>query len=90
MAADAQLEAENALGHAAQAERNASEIRQLNRELLERMRNLEHQSHGHVQKGPQPRPMSLVRHARREGMSTYEPKAPSSDPAREAYLDGTG
>ena len=47
-AVDDQLEAENALERAAQAEKTASEIRQSKRKLLERMRNLERQVHGHV------------------------------------------
>ena len=83
-AADAQLEAEAALERAAQAERTASEIRQSNRELLERMRNLERQVLGHAQTGTQPRPMSLARQARREGRSIYEPETPISESTREA------
>ena len=56
-AADAQLEAEAALERAAQTEKNASEIGHSNRELLERMRNLERQAHGNAQMGTQSRPM---------------------------------
>ena len=82
--ADAQLEAEAALERAAQAERTASEIRQSNRELLERMRNLERQVLSHAQTGTQPRPMSLARRARREGRSIYEPETPISESTREA------
>ena len=74
--ADAQLEAEAALECAAQAERITSEIPQSNRELLERMRNLEHHIYGHVQTGTQPRPISLARQAKLEEWSTYEPQAP--------------
>lgn len=83
-AVDAQLEAEAALDRAARAERTANEIRQSNRELLERMRNLERQVLGHAQAGTQPRPMSLARRARREGRSTYEPLTPRTEPTREA------
>ena len=83
-AADAQLEAEADLERAAQAEKTASEIRQSNRELLERMRNLERQVHGNAQMGTQPRPMSLAHRARRDGRPTYEPRTPSSEPTREA------
>ena len=83
-AADAQLEAEAALDRAARAERTASEIRQSNHELLERMRNLERQVLGHAQTGTQPRPMSLARRERREGRSTYDPLTPRAEPTREA------
>jgi hypothetical protein len=48
------------------------------------MRNLERQVLGHAQAGTQPRPMSLVRRARREGRSTYEPLTPRTEPTREA------
>ena len=74
--ADAQLEAEAALGSATQADKTASEIRQSNRELLERMRKLERQVHGNAQTGAQPRPMSLVRRAIREKRSNYESRTP--------------
>uniref|UniRef100_A0AAV1VM20 Uncharacterized protein n=1 Tax=Peronospora matthiolae TaxID=2874970 RepID=A0AAV1VM20_9STRA len=83
-AVDAQLEAEAALDLAARAERAANEIRQSNRELLERMRNLERQVLGHAQTGTQLRPMSLGRRARREGRSTYDPLTPRTEPTREA------
>uniref|UniRef100_M4BT11 Uncharacterized protein n=1 Tax=Hyaloperonospora arabidopsidis (strain Emoy2) TaxID=559515 RepID=M4BT11_HYAAE len=82
-AADSQLEAEAALERAAQAEKTASEICQSNRELLERMRNLEYQVHGNAQMGTQPRLMSLARRARRDGRPTYEPRTPSSEPTCE-------
>ena len=83
-AADAQLEAEAALERAAQAEKTASEIRQSNLEMLERMRNLERQVNGNAQMGTQPRPMSLAHRARRDGRPTHEPRTPSSEPTREA------
>uniref|UniRef100_A0AAV1UTH2 Uncharacterized protein n=1 Tax=Peronospora matthiolae TaxID=2874970 RepID=A0AAV1UTH2_9STRA len=57
----AQLEAETASECAARAERTASYIRQSNRELLERMRNLECQVLGHAHTGTQPRPIFLAR-----------------------------
>uniref|UniRef100_M4C4U4 Uncharacterized protein n=1 Tax=Hyaloperonospora arabidopsidis (strain Emoy2) TaxID=559515 RepID=M4C4U4_HYAAE len=83
-APDTQLEAEAALERAAQAENTASEIRQSNRELLERMRNLERQVHGNAQMGTQPRLMALARQERRDGRPTYETRTPLSEPTREA------
>ena len=50
-AADAQLEAEAAYERAEKTERTAIESRQSNRDLLERLRNLEHRSIGHAQAG---------------------------------------
>ena len=71
-AADAQLEAEAALQCPEKLKRSANEIRRSNRELLERMRNLECQVLGFAQTRMQPRPMSSARQARREG-TIYEP-----------------
>uniref|UniRef100_A0AAV1U5I4 Uncharacterized protein n=1 Tax=Peronospora matthiolae TaxID=2874970 RepID=A0AAV1U5I4_9STRA len=81
---DAQLDDGAALVRAARAEITASEIRQSNRELLERMRNLERQVLGHAHTGTQPRSMSLERRARLEGRSNFEPLFPRTDPTREA------
>ena len=50
-AADAQLEPEAAHERAEKAERAANEIRQSNRELIKRLRNLERQVLGHAQSG---------------------------------------
>uniref|UniRef100_M4B8C5 Uncharacterized protein n=1 Tax=Hyaloperonospora arabidopsidis (strain Emoy2) TaxID=559515 RepID=M4B8C5_HYAAE len=83
-ATNTQLEAETALERAAQEKKTASEIRQSNLEMLERMRNLERQVNGNAQMGTQPRPMSLARRAGRDGRPTYEPRTPSSEPTREA------
>ena len=60
-AVDAQLEAKTAHERAVKAERTAIEIRQSSSELLERLRNLEHQVLGHAQASAQPRPMSSMR-----------------------------
>uniref|UniRef100_A0AAV1VA48 Uncharacterized protein n=1 Tax=Peronospora matthiolae TaxID=2874970 RepID=A0AAV1VA48_9STRA len=88
-AVDAQLEAEAATERAARDERTASEIRQSNRKMLERMRNLKHQVLGHAQTGTQPLPMSLARRARREGRSPFDPLPPGSETICEAWQDGT-
>uniref|UniRef100_A0AAV1TWY1 Uncharacterized protein n=1 Tax=Peronospora matthiolae TaxID=2874970 RepID=A0AAV1TWY1_9STRA len=76
------MEAEAALDRAARAERTAREIRQSNRKLFERSRNLESQVIEHAQAGTEPRPMSLARRARREGRSNDEPLTSRTEPTR--------
>ena len=49
-AADAQLETETAHERAEKAERTANEVRQSNRDLLERLRNMERQVLEHAQR----------------------------------------
>ena len=77
-AADPQLEAEAALGRAAQAEKTEGDIRQADRELLKLMTNLERMIYRNAQTGTQPRSISSVRRVRREERSVYEPQTPSS------------